>query len=560
MPDIVPLAVESQLLASLRDSDFDCFSAYGEVVDNSIQAGATKCRIHTKTTSSRGPGRPYSKIEEMAFGDDGCGMDQETLHRCLSLGWSSRFNDRSGIGRFGVGMTLGAVHEARRIEVYSKQRGGAWRFVYLDLDEFSDGATNTVGIRAPTKRTPDSDYLRLVGSEHGTLVIWKKYDRQPKSYDSMSNEIVHWLGRTFRYFIWDGLEIEVDGQHVHAHDPLYIRTEGTRFPGDPKATPFEDMSIEWGVESEDRRVAGVEKSKITIRMSLLPQAFRESQGDGGNKTAKERRIPENEGISILRNRREVFYDHIPHFGMKFDEKDRWWGCEIHFDPALDRAFTVKNIKRGAVPNAILKETIYQTIIGTIKHCKTTVSEVWKTAKAADESQSGSAATDHQIAQTVAKDTQVVKGPLDADKNIDQESGKAIDLFFSDKDAQEKAQLREVFKSQPFTIKDEQWLGPNFIEVTHLGGSALLTYNLRHPFNSDLSERMKSIEDGAADGVNDARWLRACIDILMIAYAKAESLIDPREPASPEHLLETLRLNWGQFLKAYVETWRKQQAQ
>ena len=44
----VRLTNDRQMIESLRDSDFDCYSAYGEVVDNAIQAGATFCRIRVK--------------------------------------------------------------------------------------------------------------------------------------------------------------------------------------------------------------------------------------------------------------------------------------------------------------------------------------------------------------------------------------------------------------------------------------------------------------------------------------------------------------------------------
>ena len=36
------LAKEGYLVQSLRNSDFDCYSAYGEVIDNSVQAEAKK--------------------------------------------------------------------------------------------------------------------------------------------------------------------------------------------------------------------------------------------------------------------------------------------------------------------------------------------------------------------------------------------------------------------------------------------------------------------------------------------------------------------------------------
>ena len=95
---------EAQTLQSLRDSDFDSLSALGEVVDNSIQADAKSVRIYF--TESR-----RNEIGSVTFIDDGKGMTEDVLQNCLRLGWSSRLNDRSGRGRFGVGMTLGSVHE-----------------------------------------------------------------------------------------------------------------------------------------------------------------------------------------------------------------------------------------------------------------------------------------------------------------------------------------------------------------------------------------------------------------------------------------------------------------
>ena len=136
-------------LESLRDSDFDSCSAYGEVVDNSIQAEAENIRIVFEPKGK-------DHITRVIFTDDGKGMDFEILQNCLRLGWSSRYNDRSGIGRFGVGMTLGAIHECRRVEVFSKPEGGDWNYTYLDLDEIeqSDKAGNEWEIPSPTKKSP----------------------------------------------------------------------------------------------------------------------------------------------------------------------------------------------------------------------------------------------------------------------------------------------------------------------------------------------------------------------------------------------------------------------
>lgn len=216
---------DSNALDSLRHSDFDALSAYGEVIDNSLQADATKILIEMFCSHPRSN---YQQIDYLAFGDNGSGMPTDTLHACLKLGWSSRYNDRSGIGRFGVGMVLGAIHEVKRIEVYSKKKNGTWQYTYIDLDEIENDKLDE--IPEPEAKDVPEKFTHLVDEAHGTLVIWSKYDKQKKSGDSIIKEADHWIGRTFRYFIWDGVEIHLNGQEVKAHDPLYARTEKTTFP------------------------------------------------------------------------------------------------------------------------------------------------------------------------------------------------------------------------------------------------------------------------------------------------------------------------------------------
>jgi hypothetical protein len=183
-------------LESMRASDFDCYSAYGEVIDNSIQANANDIRI--QFLEARGNTRS-KKIDSILFADNGQGMSAEILRKCLKLGYSSRYNDRSGIGRFGVGMTLGAIHECRRIEVYSKVDGGNWLYIYMDLDEISGGQQTELPI--PVSKKPAFDIVSYIG-DSGTLVIWNKYDKQSEGFDTIVRNSDFWIGRTFRKFLW----------------------------------------------------------------------------------------------------------------------------------------------------------------------------------------------------------------------------------------------------------------------------------------------------------------------------------------------------------------------
>ena len=85
-------------------------------------------------------------------------------------------------------------------------------------------------------------------------------------------------------------------------------------------------------------------------MSLLPESFRPEQGSANRNSNIERHVHQNEGVSILRDRREVFYGHLHYWSSagkgwpRWEEKDRWWGGEIHFTPVHDHSFDVKNIK------------------------------------------------------------------------------------------------------------------------------------------------------------------------------------------------------------------------
>ena len=305
----VSLFQESTAIDSLRNNDFDTVTAYGEVVDNSIEAGAKNVKIQFRVQHGR---YGFESIECVAFGDDGEGMNDETLHRCLQLGWSSRYNKRDGIGRFGVGMTLAAIHECKRIEIYSNYSRNEWKYTYVDIDEITKGQMKSIPI--PIMRKPPNEYHDLIDIDgHGTLVIWSKYDRQLENASKLREDSKVWMGRTYRYFIWNGVSIFIDGEDVKAIDPLFIRTERTKFPSDPTAEEYKDIVFDWPVDDFDAPPGHPENSEIRIKMSLLPEHFRMKRGAGGSSLMLERYIPDNEGISILRNKREVYYGKIPHW-------------------------------------------------------------------------------------------------------------------------------------------------------------------------------------------------------------------------------------------------------
>jgi Histidine kinase-, DNA gyrase B-, and HSP90-like ATPase len=555
----VSLVNDGAALQSMRSSDFDAYSAMGEVIDNAIQAQAKNVSIQIEYTSAKN-NKGSEPITAVYFGDDGAGMPTEVLHQCLQLGYSTRYNDRSGIGRFGVGATLAAINQCKKIELYSKQKGGSWQYTFIDLDLVTAKPSKMKEIPAPVKKDPPSVATQLVGKDHGTLVIWSKYDRQEVGAIELLDELRIWIGRTYRRFIWEGSQIKVNGETTKAIDPLYVTTKLTRFPDDPTAHEYKTIKLSWPVAPEDRASDGPSESVIKIRMSLLPKEFRPNQGSGNLKGHRDRYIYLNEGVSILRNGREVFYNHIPWWpGDPFKEIDRWWGCEISFDAILDSAFTVKNIKRGAVPVKALKKAIHDAISPTRNTALEAVRELWVAAVAKAKVKDAEAGLDtgHGDAEKAAKGTPTPKSAIDEGKDLDEEVRKVADEYLKGADDQKKAQWHAKFKNQPFTILEDEWKGPEFVETNHLGGSDVLKYNRRHVFFSEID----AIKEVLAEDEKELKYagrLAALIDLLLIAYSKAEAMFDREMQLTAEQFIEQLRMNWGHYLTSYITTWKQQE--
>ena len=554
-------------LESLRDSDFDSCSALGEVVDNSIQANAQSVRVHFSTLNK-------DQIRSVVFIDDGDGMSKEIIQNCLRLGWSSRYNDRSGIGRFGVGMTLGAIHECRRVEVYSKSKGSEWYHTYLDLDEIetSDSQEKEWEIPTPKKLKPtlEDNLDKYLPSDSGTVVVWSKYDRAADKPTVLIDQFRVWLGRTYRYFIWNEsvipdvqlrktpLAIYLNGQVIPAIDPLYFRTEKTEFPDDLKAKEFPEIVFDWPIlDPKVVNEIGTNNSLIRIKLTLLPEPWREYVGSGDNADAKKRHIPDNEGFSFVRHGREVGYDWIPRFQFANEARDRFWGCEIHFEPCLDRSFHVKNIKRGAVPSTELKKAIIEKVAPWIRKQREEISDHWK--KKHNEPEPGETTPvgggSHTRSEKIAAKAGVPLGRMGQGKNHETEIENTAQSVSGNKE-EEAARWKAKFMSLPFTIGELAWPGPTFVDIHNMGRSDALFYNTRHIF----FEVLNSIKQEIKDGINvefNAERITVLIDMLLVAYAKSESMLNPNDKLTAIDLIDHLKSNWGQYLKTYMTTWQSE---
>ena len=575
MSDKVSIVLIGQAITSLRDSDFDMASAVGEVVDNSLQAGATEIRLSLKERELPARGRRPAgtkQLVEVAFGDDGCGMDDDTLHRCLQLGYSTRYNDRTGIGRFGVGATLGAISQCTHVDIYSREKNSPhWLYTYIDLEE----AKSNEFIPRPKKHELPNDYASLVRQKHGTLVIWRNCDRLRGSRE----ELEHWLARTYRKFIGTSIvragnvakntdikRIFLDDVAIAAFDPLYA-IPNKDYPSDATAALYDKMDLDVPVPPE----AGIsdKTSRVTIQMSLLPEAWRtKGRGlSGRSDLATRLRIGENEGFSVLRSGREVFYDVMPHFEPTVDSTgyDRWWGAEISFEPPLDSLFSVRNVKRGARFLKDLREKIQEAMGPTIREARREVKRIFDATNITQSFNGHNVATEHTEAEKVVQLVGPPPGKAGMEKTEEEKNNELKEILNeSIGNDEELAAWRAKIEGQPVTIVDDQtasWQGATFLDIHPQGGSTILRYNRRHDFFVFVYNTIKTLEADASKGneesaIEHARKLKIAIDFLFMAYTQAVVQMKSEQVQCVGDTREFLETNWGLFLRQFLKGYER----
>lgn len=549
-----------RMYESLRYNEYSVEGGLGEIIDNSVEAQAANILVDISIEKIKKENkkkiRLKDSITQIVIADDGNGMDVQTLRKCLVLGESIRVKGKSlGIGRFGVGMTLGSISLARRIEVYSRNKSDSeFLYTYIDLDEIQNGM---VYVPKPVEKNPEHKYVEFLNKTSGTVVVLRKCDR----IDGIQEGLANYLGRTYRKYIAAGLNIVLNDERVYLHDPLYM--EGpTIFDAigkiqgniDLKARSLGETRITLEIPGSNG-----DTEDVVIKMSLLPKEWRLEKGAGGSSEAKKRKIDQNEGISILRANREVLYGHVPYITGKKGESasldiDRWWGCEISFPPELDSYFQVRYIKRGAEPVAELRDKIRDAIDNVVKMARNTIRTDWEQQKSNENKDSG---VYDKAEKTMADVNHLLprnkKGQDFSEEQIEKKLEEVINVI-QDIPIQEKKLKKEELRNKPYSIEIVSYPQSILFETEHILDSIIIKLNINHSFYKKvllpLCGQFEENKDENVDLNNEKNRIKDAILILLFAYAKAEaSFVDCEE------ICEQLRLQWGTVLSAAINQYR-----
>ena len=245
-PDLVDPA---HFLLATRDSGYKTTAlAVAELVDNSLQAGSRHIGVEVVATADA------AFPLEVRVTDDGAGMDPKLLADALTFGGSSRFDDRSSLGRYGMGLPNGALSRARRVEVYS-WRADVVNYCYLDVDELVElrrrSLPPVIAVERPTF---------VPQTVSGTTVRLLRCDRlEYRRASTLAQRLTEDLGRIYRAFLADHLDLTINGDPVAAVDPLFL-DRGGRAAG---VRPFGDLL-------RYRLSAGPGEGEVEVRFTELP--------------------------------------------------------------------------------------------------------------------------------------------------------------------------------------------------------------------------------------------------------------------------------------------------
>lgn len=594
--DLVPtsLAIEA-----MRDNGYkNAAYAVAELIDNSIQAGASSVELLILEKDDFRNQKTTRNVSQIAVLDNGSGMNESHLRAALQFGNGSRLDDRSGIGRFGMGLPSASVSQCRMVEVWSWLDGPENAiYSYIDLGKVSRKEQKDVP-KPEAKPVPKIWIAASAGVlESGTLVVWSDIDRcMWKTGKAIIDNSEFVIGRMYRKFLSSGLtnirmaaflDETPSNPHIDrpavANDPGYLMAPtSTPSPWDSKAM-FKPDGTDAGTVSLPIQYLG-KVHQVQLQFSIAnEEARRRSDGGSPGDTDYGRHARKNQGISISRAGRELEIDQS--ICNASEPTERWWGVEVEFPPSLDGLFGVSNDKQSARNFTDVLDKIDDILGG-----KMSITSVKQEMEDVDDPRAALVDVAHEIIRRVRQmrsslkiQTKGTRGPKRFDDaehiatRVTDELKKAGKKGQSDEQEDQPAEDREneirqeledsglgaeeagrrakalVDESGKYSAMIGELDGSQFFTVKPRAGVIHVTLNSLHPAYENLVE---VVETGDLDAVENLDELRKRLEragtglkLLLFAWARFEDeQIDPVRRRD----LQEIRLDWGRYLEKFLK--------
>jgi hypothetical protein len=483
------LVSEENFVQATRDAGYkDVTSALGELIDNAIQANAT--RVDVFVMEQRDP--RGSRVVNIGVLDNGSGMDGSALHTSLQFGGTRRFGDRNGFGRFGMGLPNSSLSQAPRVDVFAWQPSGGCLHTYLDVAEVASGKRRTIPRPTPVSLPA---WAANSAAESGVLVLWSGCDRlKHRKASTVASWVRKALGRMYYYPLSGKLSLVVNGLPVEPVDPLLRSAAGV----DGGAVLFgEPLRYEIALpQGRGSSIVEVQFTELPVRQwASLP-----------NETKRTLGILGGAGASIMRLDREIDNGWLLMGGKRKENYDDWWRCEIRFLPALDELFGVSHTKQGIRPSAELKAILEPDLETVARSLNARVRSAFQDVKAARPSRA--------VVSAWQQDRFLPPVPSGVARPVSSIEGS-----------------RYRIESCPFETRE-------LFRVRSETDTIVLALNEHHPFYRRIYQEGKSRDDGE----------RYRLECLLLSAARASLSVRSAGHDAVDHEFRSL---WGDALAAFL---------
>ncbi|MBD2312298.1 ATP-binding protein [Desertifilum sp. FACHB-1129] len=601
--DIVPAHLAVQ---AMRDNGYkNAAYAIAELMDNSIQAGATQVELLCAEKKELVNSRQRSRIHQVAVLDNGCGMDASVLRMALQFGNGTHLNeedDRRGIGRFGMGLPSSSISQCQRVEVWSWQEDlENALYSYLDLNEIRQKQMTEVPEPQPK---PVPTLWQRVGNSFensGTLVVWSNIDRCIwKTSSSIIDNSELLIGRMYRKFL-DNNEVEIRMLAFDVDALIPIGNERKALPNDPSylmartscPAPFDKTPMFQPWEGQDKYEATVtidfrgKPHEVKVRYSVAKEEARLIGKPGVNPgdLPYGKHAAKNIGISLMRAGRELELDQ--ELVIKYDPTERWWGVEIDFPPSLDDLFGVTNNKQTARNFTEIAKLDIETLLQngkTINQLKEELKEDedpkgplldlvykvdnqlkiirrWVKAQTKDTRSSQKRYQDHipekvATAITTERKQEGHQGGSDKDELLPREQRQEfiektlVEQGVAETTAKELA-ATTVDDGLKYTFAEADLETAAFFSVKPRGGAIIVTLNTSHPAYKNLVEVLEEEVEGVDVETLRDRLTNSLegLKLLLMAWARYE---DEQPDGKRKQAAQDARVDWGRIARRFLE--------
>jgi len=222
----------AKLIQSLRHLDYDNLSAICDIVDNSIDAGASQIWVNIIPSKE-------GSVERIEIADDGSGMFYETLDEALKLGSETDRNPACDLGLYGMGLITASISLGRRLEVVTKSEGSDVIRGVQDIDSVIEQNRFVKTLEILKGKDVQGFENKLLALERAfkfrgdknrqydkiksaTTVVISKIDKcEWNKANGLSENLSRRLSQVFRKFIQaEKCAFYLDGKLLKATDPI----------------------------------------------------------------------------------------------------------------------------------------------------------------------------------------------------------------------------------------------------------------------------------------------------------------------------------------------------